>query len=70
MSDYIIVSALHIPKGAAHAQLGVMRTLLVFPTSEYSILSFRYSDFAKRVWSVGKAIQAASGGEQSKRTIA
>ncbi len=64
MSDYIIVSALHIliSKGAAHAQLSVMRALLIFPAPEYSILSFRYSDFASKVWSARKAIQASSGG--------
>jgi hypothetical protein len=63
MIDYI-VSALDILilKGAAHAQLGVMRSLLVFPAPENGVLSFGYSDFAKKVWSVGKAIQASSGG--------
>jgi hypothetical protein len=63
MSDYILVSALYIliPKGAAHAQLGFMRALLFFPAPEYGILSFRYSDFARKVWSAHKAIQASSG---------
>ncbi len=65
MSDYIIVSTLHlrIPKGSAHAQPGVMDALLVFPTPENGILaSITYSDFASKVWGVRKALQAASGG--------
>ena len=64
MSDYIIVSACQILilKGATHAQLGVVRALLLFPAPRYDTLSLRYSDFVKKVWSVRNAIQAVSVG--------
>ena len=66
MSDYIIVNNLHnilIPKGAVHALLGILRTLLVPSAPGFVIL--RYSDYAgnvKQVWSVCKALQAFSYG--------
>jgi hypothetical protein len=66
MSDYIIVNNLHnilILQGAAHARLGILRTLLALLTPEFAIL--RYSDFAetvKQVWSARNAIQASSDG--------
>jgi hypothetical protein len=58
----MIVGALHIliPKGAAHAQLGVTRTLLVFSAPKNGILSSAI--VILKVWSVRKAIQAAAGG--------
>ena len=61
MSDYIIVSVLYILnlKGVASAQLGVMRTLLVFSAPEYGILRFHPSDVAAQVWSICKAIHAS-----------
>jgi hypothetical protein len=66
MSDYIIVNNLHnilILQGAAHARLGILRTLLALLTPEFAIL--RYSGFAemvRQVWSVRNALQASSNG--------
>jgi len=60
MSDYISVSDLQIlnHQGAASAQPGAMRALLVFPTSEHGILRFHHSYFVAKAWSIHKAIHA------------